>query len=59
MTNWRDQQDSLLTQENYMFVQVEENIKIYYEEYGEGDNYILSAQVVSSCGGIVRICSGV
>lgn len=28
-----------------MFVQVEENIKIYFEEYGEGDNYILSAQV--------------
>lgn len=28
-----------------MFVQVEENIKLYYEDYGEGDNYILSAQV--------------
>ena len=28
-----------------MFVQVEDNIKVYYEEYGEGDNYIMSAQV--------------
>lgn len=28
-----------------MFVQIDEKIQLYYEEYGQGDNYILSAQV--------------
>lgn len=27
------------------FVQINENIRLYYEEYGEGNNYVLSAQV--------------
>lgn len=28
-----------------MYVQIDEKIKVYYEEYGQGDNYIMSAQV--------------
>lgn len=28
-----------------MFAQISDEIKLYYEEYGQGDNYILSAQV--------------
>lgn len=28
-----------------MYVAVDENINIYYEEFGTGDNYIMSAQI--------------
>ena len=27
------------------YINIEENLKLFYEEYGQGDNYILSAQV--------------
>ncbi len=28
-----------------MFVQIDEKIKLFYEEFGQGDNYIMSAQI--------------